>query len=95
MADDLLDSLPLPVLLALHEAMADPTEHGRERARNRALDAGFHIHCMGAPENDRPPRVLTTPIPMEPAPDGWVDEDHGFAVAATQHASLESQAPDA
>lgn len=79
--EDFLDSLPLPVLLALHEAMADPTEVGRERARSRALDAGFYIHCMGAPENDRPPRVLTTPIPMEPAPDGDLEVDGLFRLS--------------
>ena len=69
MADELLDQLPLTLLLALQDAMADPSEQGRERAAQRAANAGMYIHCMGAPENDRPPRIMSTPIPMEPAPE--------------------------
>jgi len=62
MADDtLLDDLPLEVLIAMQEAMADPSESGRERAAQRAADAGFHIFCTGAPPLE--------PIPMEPAPE--------------------------
>jgi hypothetical protein len=57
-----LDQLPLDVLLALQEAMADPSESGRIRAAKRAEDAGFYLQCTGAP----PPR----PIPMEEAPEG-------------------------
>ena len=61
---DVLDSLPLEVLLALQEAAADPSEKGRERARLRAADAGFHLECA------RVPQQLAEPIPMEEAPEG-------------------------
>ena len=59
---NVLDTLPLEVLLALHEAAVDPTEEGRERARQRAAEAGFHLACTGAPGQE--------PIPMEEAPEG-------------------------
>jgi len=59
--DALLDDLPLDVLLAMQEAMADPSESGRERAAQRAADAGFYLHCTSAPP--------LKPIPMEEAPD--------------------------
>ncbi len=60
--ETVLDDLPLDVLLALQEAMADPSETGRLRAAKRAEDAGFYLHCAGVP-----PRK---PIPMEEAPEG-------------------------
>lgn len=60
--ESVLDDLPLDVLLALQEAVADPSETGRLRAAKRAEDAGFYIHCTGVP-----PR---RPIPMEEAPEG-------------------------
>lgn len=62
MAQDLLDDLPLDVLLALRDAVADPSEEGRERARKRAADAGFYLRCAGSPDRE--------PIEMEPAPEG-------------------------
>lgn len=59
----ILDELPIEVLLALHEAAADPTEEGRKRARKRAAEAGFHLACAGSPDTEEP-------IPMEEAPEG-------------------------
>lgn len=38
-----LDDLPLDVLLALQDAITDPSEAGAERARLRAAGAGFHV----------------------------------------------------
>jgi hypothetical protein len=58
----LLDALPLELLLALQEAMADPSESGRERAALRALDRGFHLQCTSA--------APAHPLPMEEAPEG-------------------------
>lgn len=74
MADDLpdlLDSLPLSVLLALQEAATDPSETGRERAALRAADAGFYLHCAKAEVGSPLKRVLTEPIPMDPAPEQY------------------------
>lgn len=59
--DELLDLLPLEVLLALQEAVADPTADGQERARLRAKDAGFYIHCTMRPDG---PEAATDPLPM-------------------------------
>jgi len=59
---DLLDQLPLEVLLAMQDALGDPTEEGRERARLRAVDAGFHVQFFG----DGGIKA----IPMEAAPEG-------------------------
>jgi hypothetical protein len=59
---DPLDELPLDVLLALRDALGDPSEEGRKRAAQRAADAGFHIACVGG--------SAVRPIEMEPAPDG-------------------------
>ena len=59
---DILDALPLDVLLAMQEAMADPSESGRERAAQRARDAGFYMICTSAP--------TPSPIPMAEAPEG-------------------------
>ncbi len=59
---DLLDELPMELLLALRDALADPTEEGRMRAEARARDAGFYLHCAGV--------VVRRPIEMEPAPEG-------------------------
>ena len=67
MADDLLDQVPLSVLLALQEAATDPSETGRQRAALRAADAGFYLECAGT-EGSRT-HVITEPIPMEPAPE--------------------------
>jgi hypothetical protein len=58
----LLDELPLDILLALQEAMADPSETGRLRAAKRAEDAGFYIQCTAVPPQEA--------IPMEEAPAG-------------------------
>jgi len=59
--DNFLHRLPLEVLLAMQEALADPSESGRERAAQRAAEAGFYLHCTGAPPLE--------PIPMEEAPE--------------------------
>ena len=66
MSDQLLDLLPLEMLLALQEAVADPTADGQERARLRARDAGLYIHCISRPDGSEGP---TDPLPM-PAGDG-------------------------
>jgi hypothetical protein len=69
---DALDDLPLDILLALRDAVADPTEEGRQRAAQRAADAGFYLECLNPPEEPEPiestATVLTEPIAMEPAP---------------------------
>lgn len=62
MPDSPLDQLPIEVLLAMQEAMADPSESGAERAAARAADAGFHLFCTALPPKK--------PIEMEEAPDG-------------------------
>lgn len=62
MADEPLDALPLDVLLALTEALADPSARGRKRAEARAADAGVSLVCTGAPPDE--------PIPMQEAPEG-------------------------
>ena len=64
--DDLLDLLPLEVLLALQEAVSDPTADGQERARLRARDAGFYIHCLRRPDGEE---GVNDPLPMEPGAD--------------------------
>ena len=61
MTDNPLDALPLDLLLALQEAIADPSESGQERAAARAADAGIYMLCTSVP-----PRA---PIPMEEAPE--------------------------
>ncbi|MEZ4323012.1 MAG: hypothetical protein R3F61_36435 [Myxococcota bacterium] len=71
---DALDRLPLDVLLALRDAIADPTEQGRSRAAQRASEAGFYLECLNeASEEPEPPviaDVIREPIAMEPAPEG-------------------------
>jgi len=76
---DPLSQLPIDVLLALRDAVADPSEEGRLRAQQRAADAGFYLECsnrreVGVPEAlvPSPPRVVAKPITMGPAPDGVV-----------------------
>lgn len=73
MDTDMLDSMPLEVLLALRDALADPTEAGRVRAAQRAADAGFYLSCLNEVEEvvDPTPRVDLRPIAMEPAPDDF------------------------
>lgn len=66
MSDHLLDHLPLEMLLALQEAIADPTADGQERARLRAKDAGIYIHCLSRPDGSE---SATDPLPM-PSGDG-------------------------
>ena len=61
MSDQLLDLLPLEMLLALQEAIADPTADGQERARLRAQDAGLYIHCLSRPDGSETPY---DPLPM-------------------------------
>jgi hypothetical protein len=63
-AVDPLDELPLEVLLALHEALADPASASKVRAAKRAADLGFHV------EVSPPPRYDPEPIPMEEAAEG-------------------------
>ena len=76
MSDQLLDLLPLDILLALQEAVADPTADGQERAFQRAKDAGFHIHCVCRPDGSE---GVGDPIPMPAASDDsdsitlWLD----------------------
>lgn len=71
---DSLDDLPLDVLLAMQEAMANPTEQGVERARLRAKDAGFWLQCNNQPaaleEGTLPKAPSPPPQPMDPAPPG-------------------------
>ena len=74
-AADALDTMPLELLLALQEAMADPSESGQARARMRARNVGIHIHCLGSPDDgaialDEPPAGLEEAIVLsfEPAP---------------------------
>jgi hypothetical protein len=65
-----LDDLPLEVLLALQEALADLSEVGRARAAKRAADAGYHVTLTGTVPAGPPPRYDPEPIPMEEAADG-------------------------
>lgn len=75
-----LDDLPLNVLLALQDAMADPTSAGLARAQKRAVQAGFSLECENPPvENETkdpesppapPGPVAHSPVPMGTAPDG-------------------------
>lgn len=67
MNDHLLDHLPLEILIALQEALADPTADGQERARLRALDSGMYIHCIRRPDGEE---GANDPLPMEAAEDG-------------------------
>jgi len=66
MNDHLLDHLPLEMLMAFQEAMADPTADGQERARLRALNSGLYIHCLRRPDGDEGPN---DPLPMAAAED--------------------------
>lgn len=56
-----LDTLPLDLLLALQDAVADPTADGQERARLAARHAGFYIHCLCRPDG---PEAVDDPLPM-------------------------------
>jgi hypothetical protein len=70
---DPLDDLPLELLIALRDALADPSTAGRARAMKRAAEAGYHLVLGGdAPDLERasPPRYDPEPIPMEEAPEG-------------------------
>jgi hypothetical protein len=67
MSDHVLDYLPLNMLIALQEAMADPTADGQERARLRAIESGIHIHCINRPDG---PEGRYDPLPMPPASGG-------------------------
>lgn len=58
---DPLDGIPLDLLMALRDALGDPSEEGRTRAARRAADAGFHLQCT---HDGRPI------IEMDPAPQG-------------------------
>ena len=64
-----LDDLPLDVLLALQDALTDPSEEGAERARKRAAGAGFHVELGN--EIDAEGRVVLgqTPVPPVPQPE--------------------------
>ncbi len=61
-----LDAIPLDVLLALQEAMTDPTRAGAERARLRAADAGFHVQCLNPADPEG--RIVLAHPPTEPEP---------------------------
>jgi hypothetical protein len=63
-----LDDLPLDVLLALQDAMTDPTESGAERARQRAAGAGFHVAVGNAVGEDG--ALVLGRAPKEAAPPG-------------------------
>jgi len=79
-SDDLLDQVPLELLMALRDAVADPSEEGRKRAAERAKGAGVYLHCAKSIERDpSPPRVLREPIPMVPAPAGVDAEQLDFS----------------
>lgn len=72
---DPLDDLPIDVLLALQEAVSNPTEEGLERARLRAEDAGFWLQrggrdVQGATSPAPSEAPVLEPEPMEPAPAG-------------------------
>lgn len=56
-----LDELPLEVLLALQQAMTDPSEEGAERARLRAEEAGVYLQLAAR-------RPAHPPIPAPEAP---------------------------
>ena len=60
-SDRLLDTLPLDLLLALQEAVADPTADGQERARVSAKKAGHILHCLMRPDG---PEGVDDPLPM-------------------------------
>ena len=60
-SDELLDTLPLELLLALQEAMADPTADGQERARLAAREAGHWILCLSRPDGSE---GVDDPLPM-------------------------------
>ena len=60
-ADQLLDTLPLDLLIALHTAVADPTADGQERARASAREAGIWIHCLSRPDGCE---GVNDPLPM-------------------------------
>jgi hypothetical protein len=57
-----LDHLPLDLLLALQELMVAPDQEAKERARQRAADAGFYLVAMAGK------RVDAEPIAMDEAP---------------------------
>lgn len=61
MSDDPLNDLPLELLMALRDAIGDPSDEGRKRAAKRAADAGFYLQCTADKRSS---------IEMEPAPDG-------------------------
>ena len=61
-----LDALPLDVLLALQEALTDPTRAGAERARLRAAGAGFHLKCANPEDPDG--RIVLARVPEEAPP---------------------------
>ncbi len=60
-ADQLLDALPLDLLIALHTAVGDPTADGQERARLSAHEAGFWILCLSRPDGCE---GVHDPLPM-------------------------------
>lgn len=72
-----LDDLPLDVLLALQEAMTDPTTEGLERARLRAAGAGYWLQCDNPPEGGGPRRVRAIPAPEAPVDHGGEELDLG------------------
>lgn len=64
-----LDDLPLDVLLALQDALTDPSEAGAERARLRAAGAGFHVELGNAVGEDGQVVLGKAPVPPVPQPE--------------------------
>ncbi len=60
---DPLDHLPLEVLLALQEMMVAPDEEAKERARQRASDAGFYLVAMAGHRTDLEPLEMAEAPP--------------------------------
>lgn len=66
-----LDDLPLDVLLAMQDAILDPTGEGRDRASARAADQGFYVRCTNELDDDG--RIILgdpPPVEMDPAEPG-------------------------
>ena len=77
-SDKLLDHLPLDLLLALQEAVADPTADGQERARVNAKKAGHLVHCLCRPDG---PEGVHDPLPM-PSGDDQIEVTARFVFGA-------------
>ena len=78
-----LDALPLDVLLALQEALTDPTRAGAERAKLRAAGAGFHLKCANPEDPDG--RIVLARVPEAPQPPTPMPEASPDAAAIELH----------